>query len=49
MERHALQHDALKRIWIVTGAEDFVEFPILQEFVRLNDFLVDIDSEVLEG
>lgn len=33
-EMHALQQDVLKRIWIVTGAEDIVEFPIQEEFVQ---------------
>ena len=39
----------LKRIWIVTGAEDFEEFPILQEFSQQDDSLVDRDTEALEG
>lgn len=49
MEMQGQTQDVLQRIWIVTGAEDFVEFPIPEEFVRSNDFPVDRDSEAPEG
>jgi hypothetical protein len=49
MKMQGQQQDVLQRIWIVTGAEDFVEFPILEEFDQSNDFPVDRDSEALEG